>query len=64
MKSKSLPLTYTGSNADNLYVSAWKNGKAVKLRVKELDCHGGIITEGLIYSDIIFESVNEYRQKK
>ena len=59
MKSKSLPLTYTGSNADNLYVSAWKNGKAVKLRVKELDCHGGITTEGLIYSDTVYESINE-----
>ena len=61
MKTKSLPLTYTGSNADNLYVSAWKNGKAVKLRVKELDCHGGIITEGLTYSATIFESVNELK---
>ena len=61
MKTKSLPLTYTGSNADNLYVSAWKNGKAVKLRVKELDCHGGIITDGLNYSNEIYESVTELK---
>ena len=61
MKNKLLPLTYTGSNVDDLYVSAWKNGKAVKLRVKELDCHGGIITEGLIYSNNVFESVNELK---
>ena len=43
-----IPLTYTGSNTDGLYVLALRNGKEVKLRVKELDCHGGILACGLI----------------
>lgn len=56
-----IPLTYTGKNADNLYVAGWKNNKPVKLRVRELDCHGSIVTDSLSYSDTIYESLTEIR---
>lgn len=54
-----IPLTYTGKNTDNLYVAGWKNNKPVKLRVRELDCHGGIVTDSLSYSDTIYENLTE-----
>lgn len=54
-----IPLTYTGKNTDDLYVAGWKNNKPVKLRVRELDCHGGIIADSLSYSDTIYENLNE-----
>lgn len=49
-----MPITYNGTNTDNLFVAGWKNGKEVKLKVKTLGCHGGIIVEPISYSE------NEY----
>lgn len=46
-----LPLTYTGSSSDNLFVAGWKNGKEIKLRVKDLGCHGGINVDGITISN-------------
>lgn len=40
-----VPITYTGTNTNNLYVLGLKNGKPVKLKVRDLSCHGGIITD-------------------
>lgn len=52
----SLPLTYTGSNTDNLYVSGWKNGKAIKLKVKNLSCHGGITVSSIVQNTDEFKT--------
>jgi hypothetical protein len=49
-----MPITYNGTNTDNLFVMGWKNGKEVKLKVKTLGCHGGITVEPISYSE------NEY----
>ena len=49
-----MPITYNGTNTDNLFVMGWKNGKEVKLKVKTLGCHGGITVEPIGYSE------NEY----
>ena len=49
-----MPITYNGTNTDNLFVAGWKNGKEVKLKVKNLSCHGGITVEAIAYSE------NEY----
>lgn len=49
-----MPITYNGTNTDNLFVMGWKNGKEVKLKVKSLSCHGGITVEPISYSE------NEY----
>lgn len=46
-----VPITYTGTNTDNLYVLGLKNGKSVKLKVRDLSCHGGIITEPISHND-------------
>ena len=48
MAKTKIPLTYTGSSTEDLYVLALRKGKEVKLRVKELNCHGGILTEGIV----------------
>ena len=45
-----VPITYTGTNTDNLYVLGLKNGKQVKLKVRDLSCHGGIITDPIGYN--------------
>lgn len=49
-------LTYNGSSTDNLFVLALKNDREVKLKVKDIDCHGSIITEGLAIADSIFDT--------
>ena len=56
---KRIPVTYNGTNTDNLYVSGWKNGKEVKLKVKDLGCHGGIVTQGLEYGKDEYNSYND-----
>lgn len=53
------PVTYNGTNTDNLFVAAWKNGKEVKLKVKELSCHNGIVTDGFNYSTDEYNSLNQ-----
>lgn len=54
-----IPLTYTGSNTDGLYVLALRNGKEVKLRVKELDCHGGILAENIAHDNTSYKTLRE-----
>ena len=49
-------LTYNGSSADNLFVLALKNDREVKLKVKEFDCHGSIVVEGLAIADSVFNT--------
>jgi hypothetical protein len=49
-----IPITYTGSNTDELYVLALRKGKEVKLRVKELDCHGAITAEAIVEDNKTF----------
>ena len=46
-----IPITYNGTNTDNLFIAGWKNGKEVKLKVKSLSCHGGITVEPIRYSE-------------
>ena len=41
-----IPITYTGSDTTGLYVTGLKNGKEVKIKVKDLSCCGGIILDG------------------
>lgn len=41
MKTKT-PITYTGSNAENLYVLGIRNGHEIKIKVKEIGCQGPI----------------------
>lgn len=40
-----IPITYTGSDTSGLYVTGLKNGKEVKIKVKDLSCCGGIILD-------------------
>lgn len=47
MKNK-VPITYTGSNTENLYVLGIRNGREIKLKVKEIGCHGPIRVDGVI----------------
>lgn len=49
-----MPITYNGTNTDNLFVMGWKNGKEVKLKVKSLSCHGGITVDPIVHNE------NEY----
>lgn len=49
-------LTYNGSSTDNLFVLALKNDREVKLKVKDIDCHGSIIAEGLAIADSVFNT--------
>lgn len=41
-----IPITYTGSDTTGLYVTGLKNGKEIKIKVKDLSCCGGIILDG------------------
>ena len=43
-----IPITYTGSNTENLYVLGIRNGREIKLKVKEIGCHGPIRVDGVI----------------
>lgn len=49
-------LTYNGNSADNLFVLALKNDREVKLKVKDLSCHGAIIADGLAIATETFPS--------
>ena len=40
-----IPITYTGSDTTGLYVTGLKNGKEIKIKVKDLSCCGGIILD-------------------
>lgn len=51
-----IPITYNGTNTDNLFVAGWKNGKEIKLKVKNLSCHGGITVEAITYNDTEYSS--------
>lgn len=50
-----MPITYNGNNTDNLFVAGWKNGKSIKLKVKNLSCHDGIIVEPIV------QNTDEYK---
>jgi hypothetical protein len=62
MKTKT-PITYTGSNTENLYILGIRNGHEIKIKVKEIGCQGPIKLgePGLIYgrSFQTFEELNE-----
>lgn len=58
MKTK-IPITYTGSNAENLYVLGIRNGREIKLKVKEIGCHGPIKVEPIAQDDTSFPSYTE-----
>lgn len=58
MKNK-VPITYTGSNTENLYVLGIRNGREVKLKVKEIGCHGPIRVEPIAEDSNSFEDVND-----
>lgn len=58
MKTK-VPITYTGSNTENLYVLGIRNGREIKLKVKEISCHGPIKVEPIVHDDTSFPSYNE-----
>lgn len=47
MKTRT-PITYTGSNTENLYVLGIRNNREIKLKVKEIGCHGPIRVDGVI----------------
>lgn len=44
---KKIPITYTGSDTENLYVLGIRNGREIKLKVKEIGCHGPIRVDGI-----------------
>jgi hypothetical protein len=56
---KKIPITYTGSNTENLYVLGIRNGREVKLKVKEIGCHGPIRVEPIAEDSNSFEDVND-----
>lgn len=56
-----MPITYNGTNTDNLFVSGWKNGKPVKLRVKSLSCHGGIIVDSIVQNTEEYTTAEELK---
>ena len=58
MKNK-VPITYTGSNTENLYVLGIRNGREIKLKVKEIGCHGPIKVEPLAKDDTSFPTYAE-----
>lgn len=45
---KKIPITYTGSDTENLYVLGIRNDREIKLKVKEIGCHGPIRVDGVI----------------
>ena len=53
------PITYTGTNTKDLYVLALKNGKEVKLKVREINCHSGIVVEPIAIDDVTYKTVEE-----
>lgn len=44
---KKIPITYTGSDTENLYVLGIRNDREIKLKVKEIGCHGPIRVDGV-----------------
>lgn len=58
MKTK-VPITYTGSNTENLYVLGIRNGREVKLKVKEIGCHGPIRVSEIIEDSTSYESYDD-----
>lgn len=56
---KKIPITYTGSNTENLYVLGIRNGREIKLKVKEIGCHGPIKVEPLVQDDTSFPTYAE-----
>lgn len=53
------PITYTGTNTDELYVLALKKGKEVKLKVREINCHNGIVVDPIAIDDSTYKTPNE-----
>ena len=62
MAKTKIPLTYTGSSTEDLYVLALRKGKEVKLRVKELNCHGGILTEGIAQDTTTYQDEDALKE--
>jgi hypothetical protein len=56
---KKIPITYTGSNTENLYVLGIRNGREVKLKVKEIGCHGPIKVDPFIHDNTSFPTYAE-----
>lgn len=56
---KKIPITYTGSNTENLYVLGIRNGRDIKLKVKEIGCHGPIKVEPIAEDQSSFASIND-----
>lgn len=56
---KKLPVTYTGSSTENLYVRGIRNGKEIKLKVKDIGCCGPISVENPSSTHQIFQSLSE-----
>lgn len=55
---------YTSSNTDDLYVLALKDGQNVRIKVKDLSCHSGIILnsgskDSVSISSTFYSSYNE-----
>jgi hypothetical protein len=55
---------YTSSNTDDLYVLALKDGQNVRIKVKDLSCHSGIILnsgsgDSLSISSTFYSSYDE-----
>lgn len=63
MKNK-VPITYTGSNTENLYILGIRNGREVKLKVKEIGCHGPIKVEPIVQDDTSFPTYAELLMAK
>lgn len=53
------PITYTGNNTNELYVLALKKGKEVKLKVREINCHSGIVVDPIAIDDTTYKTVKE-----
>lgn len=58
MKTR-IPITYTGSNTENLYVLGIRNGREIKLKVKEIGCHGPIRVEPIAEDSNSFDDIND-----
>jgi hypothetical protein len=56
-----LPVTYNGTSANNLFVSGWKNGKEIKLKVKDIGCCGPISVENPSSGYEIYSSEEELK---
>lgn len=53
------PITYTGSSTNNLYVLALKDGKEVKIKVKDLNCCGPIKVDEIVKDAVSYHTLNE-----